>query len=257
MQNQGTPQGGTFGGPSQPGAKKGLSRGCIIGIVAALALAVVGVILLAALGGLGYYLYGREEWANASAGANSSGAPGGRGSSNSRTTTSSGEAAEAPSPTEAQRAAVAGGQTAQWAQQEMSWTVPQRWSEQSASSTQLLWRSPGSWDAANLIVSISPMAADFPADVSINAFHQQAQERKARGEVNEVKWLLLDGLRGVMFREAAPEGEDDPQRLQWMGYRNYRGQVQLVNIMLSSRGKDFARHEDALYGILYTTDFGQ
>jgi hypothetical protein len=65
----------------------------------------------------------------------------------------------------------------------------------------------------------------------------------------------LGGLKGVMFRESSPEDDDSPQRLQWMGYRNYKGQLQLVNVMLATRGKDFARHEDTLYGVLYTTDF--
>ncbi|HLM55977.1 MAG TPA: hypothetical protein VK422_07570 [Pyrinomonadaceae bacterium] len=32
-----------------------------------------------------------------------------------------------------------------------------------------------------------------------------------------------------------------------------KGQTQMLNVMLASRGKDFARHEDALYGILYST----
>jgi hypothetical protein len=131
--------------------------------------------------------------------------------------------------------------------------VPQKWKEHSAESQRLLWRSPGSWDAASLIVSVSPMAADFPQEIALNAAHQQAQTRKQQGEVNEVRWLMLDGVKGLMFRESAPENEDNQQRLQWMAYRTYKGQPQLVNIMLASRGKDFARHEDALYGVLYST----
>ncbi|MGH9902756.1 MAG: hypothetical protein ACRD68_13185, partial [Pyrinomonadaceae bacterium] len=135
--------------------------------------------------------------------------------------------------------------------------VPQRWKKESADSQSLLWRSPGSWDAASLIVSVSPMSADFPAEISLNAFYAGAQTRKQNGEVNEVRWLTLDGVKGVQFRESAPEDADSPQRLQWMAYRNYKGQTQLVNIMLAARGKDFARHEDALYGILYTTKFSE
>jgi len=41
--------------------------------------------------------------------------------------------------------------------------------------------------------------------------------------------------------------------MQWIGYRKYKGQVQPVNIMLASEGKYFAQHEDAMYGILYST----
>src|ERR1044071_9540161 len=101
------------------------------------------------------------------------------------------------------------------------------------------------------------MTADSPADVSIAAFYAGAEQCKKSGEVNEVKWIKLDGVKGVLFRESAPEKSDSPQRLQWMGYRTYKGQKQLVNIMLASRSNDFARHEDAMYGILYSTKLGQ
>ena len=60
-----------------------------------------------------------------------------------------------------------------------------------------------------------------------------------------------------MFREAAPESEDGSQRLQWIAFRTYKGQKQMLNVMLASRGKDFARHEDALYGILYSTKLSE
>jgi hypothetical protein len=247
MQNN--PQGptGSFGGTPQPAAKKGMSKGCIIGLVVAGLAVVVGiVVVIAAAGGL--YWFSRQA-----ANLNASGANASRTSSGTTAGTTSGDGADAPEPTAAQSAAVAGGQSAVWEQQEISWTVPQRWAKTAVSSQSLLWRSPGTWDAASLIGSISPMSADFPADISINAFYQQAQTRKANGEVNEVRWLSLGGVRGVMFRESAPEDDDSPQRLQWMAYRTYKGQTQLVNIILAARGKDFARHEDALYGILYST----
>jgi hypothetical protein len=154
-------------------------------------------------------------------------------------------------------AAVAGGQSAAWAQQEITWTVPQRWKQDSASSTSFNWSSPGSADRAFLLVNISPMSADFPVDFSNKATYDQAQTRKQQGEVSEVRWLKLDGVKGVMFREAAPEDSSGSQRLQWIGYRKYKGQTQYVNIMLASEGRYFTQHEDAMYGILYSTKLGQ
>lgn len=248
MQNTPPQPSGSFNAPPTP-AKKGMSKGCIAGIIVAVIL-VVGFIILLAAGGAGYYWL-RGQTANLN-----SSKTGTRSASSSGAASSAGEA-DAPAPTAAQSAAVAGGQSARWDQQEISWTVPQRWTKNEVSSQSLLWRSPGAADAANLIVSVSPMSADFPVDASINAFYEQAQTRKNNGEVNEVRWLSLDGVRGVMFRESAPENAESPQRLQWMGYRNYKGQKQLVNIMLASRGKDFARHEDALYGILYSTEMSK
>lgn len=236
---------GSFGGPPPPPAKKGLSKGCIIGIIAAVVLAVVTVLIIAL--GIGGALWFSKR-AQGVARDGGVGMP-----STGTSSSSSSDGAEGPSPTEAQAAAVAGGQTAVWAQQEISWTVPQRWKQQTAESLNLVWRSPGTWDAASLIGTVSPMAADFPTDIALNAAYQQAQTRKGQGEVSEVRWLKLDGVKGVMFRESAPEKEDDSQRLQWLAYRTYKGQLQLVSIMLAARGKDFARHEDALFGILYST----
>lgn len=156
------------------------------------------------------------------------------------------------SPTEAQTAALAGGRQVAWDKQGMSWTIPPDWTEETNESKMFVMRSPGGGSAASLIVNISPMDASFPTDSSIQAFFDQAESRAKNGEVDEVKWIEIDGLKGVQFREANPETADDHRRLQWMAYRKYTGQVQLVNVMLASEGKDFERHQDAMYGILYS-----
>ena len=176
----------------------------------------------------------------------------GPGKTASSSSESSGEAEHA-TPTAAQTEALAGGQTVQWDQQGMSWTVPPKWTQASNESKMLVWRSPGGSDAANLIVNISAMDESFPTDVSIKAFYDGAKTRAKNGEVDEVKWLEIDGLKGVEFRESNPEQPDGIRRLQWMAYRKYAGQVQLVNLMLSSSGKGFPKHQDAMYGVMYST----
>jgi len=117
----------------------------------------------------------------------------------------------------------------------------------------LVWRSPDSGDAASLIVNISPIDESFLTDASLRAFYDGARSRAKNGEVDELKWLEIDGLKGVQFREANPEQPDGIRRLQWMAYRKYAGQVQLVNLILSSSGKDFPKHQDEMYGVLYST----
>jgi hypothetical protein len=159
---------------------------------------------------------------------------------------------ERPNPTAAQTEALAGGQTIKWDQQGMSWTAPPKWTETSNESKMLVWRSPGSGDAASMIVNISAMDESFPTDISINAFYDGAKTRSKNGEVDELKWLEIDGLKGVQFREANPEKPDGIRRLQWMAYRKYAGQVQLVNLILSSSGQGFPKHQDAMYGVLYS-----
>jgi hypothetical protein len=166
---------------------------------------------------------------------------------------SSDTAIEHATPTARQAEALAGGQTVKWDQQGMSWTVPAKWTQADNDSKMLVWRSPGGSDAANLIVNISAMDESFPTDVSIKAFFDGAKTRAKNGEVDEVKWLEIDGLKGLEFREANPEKADGIRRLQWMAYRKYAGQVQLVNLMLSSSASGFPKHQDAMYGVLYST----
>ena len=163
---------------------------------------------------------------------------------------------ERAQPTAAQTAALSGGQEARWDRQGMSWTVPPNWTETQNESRNLAWRSPGS-GAASLIVSISPMAEEFPVESAIKGSFEGAKTRAKNGEVDELKWVEIDGLKGVQFREANPERPDGHRRLQWMAYRKYTGQVQLVSVMLASEAKDFERHKDAMYGVLYSMKIAQ
>lgn len=175
-----------------------------------------------------------------------------KGGSTSGPSATGGAAAEKAQPTAAQTAAIAGGQQAKWDRQGISWTVPPNWTEQENESKSFMWRSPGGADAASLIVSISPMNDSFPTDSAMDAAYEQAKDRAKNGEVDEVKWVEIDGLKGVQFREANPEHADAPRRLQWTAYRKYLGQLQGINLMLATQGKDFERHKDAMYGILYS-----
>jgi len=164
---------------------------------------------------------------------------------------STGAAAERPVPTAAQTAALAGGQSVNWDKQGITLTLPAKWTKQTDETKSFVYSSPGF--GASLNISISTMAEDFPTDISINAFYDQAKTRSKNGEVDQLKWLEIDGLKGVEFRESNPEKPDGFRRLQWLAYRKYAGQVQMVNLMLATTGKDYPKYEDAMYGILYST----
>ena len=170
-------------------------------------------------------------------------------SSSGTSTTSDGEPVEKANPTAAQQAAIANGQTVIWEQQGITWTLPANWKKNTATTNMAQF---GSGTQAFLIASISAMASDFPTDISLNAFYTGAQTRKKNGEVDELKWLELDGVKGVQFRESKPEEADGIRRLQWITYRKYGGQTQMVNIILSGSGGNFEKHQDELYGILYS-----
>jgi hypothetical protein len=164
-----------------------------------------------------------------------------------------GETVERPAPSASQLAALEGGQEVKWDQQGMTWTVPKDWKKMTVETKSLMWSGRGGGDLASLIVNISPMAEDFPTDISLKAFYDGAVTRKKNGEVDEVRWLELDGVKGVAFREAMPEGQDDARRLQWLTYRKYAGQTQMVNLMLATAGRSFEKNQDTFYAILYST----
>jgi len=170
-------------------------------------------------------------------------------SSSSGTSSTGGEAVERPSPTAAQIAALANGQTVKWDQQGITWILPANWKKEDVRNETFGYGG----DGAFLSVNISTMDASFPTDISIKAMHESAKTNEKNGKYDELKWLELDGLRGVEFRESKPEMADDIRRLEWQAYRTYAGQTQLVTLILSTNGANFPKHQDQLYGILYST----
>ena len=171
-------------------------------------------------------------------------------SSSSNPTKVDNEPVEKPAPTDAQIAALANGQDVKWDEQGISWTLPTGWKKQNVSVNNFNY-SLGT--EVFLIVSISPMPPDFPTEISLNAGHEGAKANAKNGQLDEVKWLELDGVRGTQFRESKPQMGSDLRRLQWLTYRKYAGQVQNVNVMLSGTADNFAKHQDELYAILYST----
>jgi hypothetical protein len=169
-------------------------------------------------------------------------------SSSSESTTSGGEQVERANPTAAQTAAIANGQEVKWDQQGITWTMPSNWNKQDVRTETLSYGGGGAFLSGN----ISTMDPSFPTDVSIKAMYESAKTSQKMGKYDEVKWVEIDGLRGIQFRESKPEMADDIRRLEWQAYRKYAGQSQLVTLILSTNGANFAKHQDELYGILYS-----
>ena len=173
-------------------------------------------------------------------------------SSNSSSTSSSttnGEPVERPHPSAAQIAALANGESFKWDQQGISWIFPPNWRKQDVRNETLSYGGGGAF----LSVNISTMGSSFPADVSIKAMHEAARTEQKNGKYDEVKWLALDDVRGVEFRQSKQERPDDIRRLEWQAYRTYAGQTQLVTVILSTSDANFPKHQDELYAILYST----
>jgi len=174
-------------------------------------------------------------------------------SSSSDKSVTGGEPVEKPNPTAAQTAAIANGQEVKWDQQGITWTVPANWKKQDVRNETLSYAGGGAFLSAN----ISTMDSSFPTDVSIKAMSEGAKTEKKNGKYDEVKWLALDDLRGLEFRQSKQERPDDIRRLEWQGYRTYAGQTQLVPMILSTNDTNFPKRVDELYGILSSTKIVQ
>ena len=157
---------------------------------------------------------------------------------------------EKPNPTAAQTAAIANGQEVKWDQQGITWTLPANWKKLDARNESLSYSGDGAF--LTVQISLLPQMENL-VDTSLKAMFEGAKTNQKIGKNDEVRWLELDGVRGVGFREAKPEMADDIRRLEWQAYRKYAGSTQLVTVILSSNGANFPKHEDELYGILYST----
>ena len=168
------------------------------------------------------------------------------GTSPSQTSSSGVEQAK---PTSAQQSIIDGGSETKWDDQGLSWRLPAGWSKMDVKKESFNYQSR---DNAFLLVNISVLGDNFPADVSLKAYYEQALQQLKNGKYESVKMVEIDGIPGVEFVEAPPEGKDDPRRHQWIAYRKYLGQTQQLNVMTSTKGTNFSKHTDDFAAILYS-----
>ncbi|MFN0139376.1 MAG: hypothetical protein ACKVQW_04725 [Pyrinomonadaceae bacterium] len=169
-------------------------------------------------------------------------------SSNSSSTSSSGSA-EKPKLTASQQVIQDGSTEIKWDDQGMSWKLPSGWPKMQVQKESLNYGSPAN---GFLIATISVMPSNFPSETSINATYTSSLEQLKQGKYETVRWLEIDGVKGVEWIEAMPEDKSGPRRHQWIGFRNYQGQNQQLNIMVSTKGSNFDKQRDTFAAILYS-----
>lgn len=157
---------------------------------------------------------------------------------------------EKPELSSSQKVLADGGKETKWDEQGMTWKLPQGWKKMSQS------RNSFNWSGGNdgfMLINISPMASDFPAEASIKANYDSAVTRMKNGEVEKVRYLEIDGVKGVEFVEVKAENGSDARRHQWLAFRNYAGQMQMLNLMLASKDSSFEKNREQFAAILYST----
>ena len=170
-------------------------------------------------------------------------------SSGNSSATSSPGSVEKPEPTAAQQSIIDSGTETQWSEQGMSWRLPSGFKKMSVMKESFNYGSPAT---GFLIASISVMPDNFPSETSIEATYTQALEQLKQGKYENVRWLEIDGVKGVEWIESMPEVKDGPRRHQWIGARRYLGQNQQVNVMISTDGDKFEKHRDTFAAIMYS-----
>ncbi|MGH9820492.1 MAG: hypothetical protein ACRD43_10020 [Pyrinomonadaceae bacterium] len=169
-------------------------------------------------------------------------------SSNSAKTTGNGTSEKATL-TPSQQAIVNAGTETKWDEQGISWKLPSGWKKMEVKKETFNYSSP---DNAFLLVNISSMSDDFPMDASLKAYYDQAMQQLKQGKYESAKMVEIDGIPGVEFTEAPPEDKSGVRRHQWIGYRSYLGQKQMLNVMTSTVGTNFEKHRDDFAAILYS-----
>ncbi len=136
-----------------------------------------------------------------------------------------------------------------WDDQGISWKLPKGWNKMDVRKESFNYGSPA---VGFLIGTISVMPADFPGQTSVEAQYTSALEQLKQGKYENVRWLEIDGIRGVEWVEAMPEDKDGARRHQWIAFRNYQGQNQQLNIMVSTKGTNFEKQRDTFAAIMYS-----
>lgn len=164
------------------------------------------------------------------------------------------ETAEKPELTAMQEDIINSGQQVEWEEQGITFTLPKNWKKMNVGKTSFNYGSP---DQAFLIGTISVMPDDFPSEISLKAQYESALQQLKNGKYENVRYLEIDGVKGVEFIETMPEDKGDPRRHQWLGFRNYLGQNQQLNIILSTKGGNFEKHRDDFPAVLYSMDLSK
>lgn len=157
--------------------------------------------------------------------------------------------AEKPILSDVQRRIVDSSTEVKWDDRGISWRLPSGWkkTEMTKDSAQF-----GSSDGAFLIPMISILPGDFPSDISLKGTYDSAMLSLHSDKYELVRYLEIDGIKGVESRETMPGDKSGPRRHQWIGFRKYQGQTQQLNIMLSTRGSNFDKHRDDFLAIMYS-----
>lgn len=162
--------------------------------------------------------------------------------------------AEEATLTPAQQAIIDNATETEWEAQGVTFQLPAGWSKLAEEKTMFNYGAP---DKGFVIAAVSVMGDDFPSDISLKAFYDQAMQKMKNGDAQSARYLTIDGITGVEWVESPPSSKEDPRRHQWLAYRRYLGQNQMITVMTSADAGKWSGKEDTFSAILYSMKFTQ
>lgn len=156
---------------------------------------------------------------------------------------------ETPTLTAKQQAIIDSAASVEWPDQGITWKIPNDWPKMDVKKESFNYGAP---KTGFLLVTISALGPNFPAGSSLTSYYDSAVQQMRNGKYENVRYADIDGVKGVEWVEAMPEDSSSPRRHQWIGYRSYQGQTQMLNVMLTTSGDKFKDRDDTFSAILYS-----
>ncbi len=139
-----------------------------------------------------------------------------------------------------------------WEEQGIEFKLPKGWPKIMQNKTMINYGTPAN---GFLIANISSMPSSFTPEtreISLKATYDQQVQKAKEGGNELVQWTMINGVKGVEWVEAMPEDKSDARRHQFIGYREFNDQIQMLNIMVSTQGSNFDSKKDVFNAVLYS-----
>lgn len=153
-------------------------------------------------------------------------------------------------PTPTPRTTVGGKQKIAW--NGLSWTIPANWTEDVTEDGGFQWKSL-EVKGTRLLVTAAGMGPKFPIDESLKGLYGNEGARKNQKQISSYRYLTIGGMKGIESVEEVKPYKETPRHLEWRGYRKYKGEVQMVTIVLSAQNQHFPTNGNEMQAILQST----
>lgn len=147
-----------------------------------------------------------------------------------------------------QKKIIANGKELDWKVNGLSWKIPKDSNKLLERDMILTYRSPSS---VTLVASVTPSQSYDRAVSIIKGHYEQAVINEKNNLVEQVRYLELDGIKGIEFIEKIPNN-DGWQRHQWIAYREFNKQPQIISVMCGTEVADFENNKDICAATLYS-----